>query len=186
MPPLAAAVGAAAAAVGTAVSTAGVGGVMSGLATAGGLATSLYGAGVQAQGYREQAANAEALGQYQQAQYLEEGNTAVAQSQRAMEEQTRKGRLVQSTLVARGAGAGLDTSMGSVSDLSQNIAGRNEYASLMDLSRGQDMAAGYMNMGAGAKYQGDLAESMVPQETAGAYANAASSMFGTLGRFKFG
>jgi hypothetical protein len=179
MPPLAAAIPAAIAAITPATA-------ISGLATAGGLAATIMGANVQKQGIAEQAENAEALGTYQQEQYLQEADTSVAQSQRAMEEQQRKGKLVESTLVARGAGSGLDTTMGSVSELGQNIAGRSEYASLMDLSRGQDMAAGFTNMGAGAKYQGDLAESMVPQQTAAANINAASSVFSTLGRFKYG
>ncbi len=180
MPPLVAAVPAMAAAM-TAAAPA-----MTAIATAGGLAATVMGANVQKQGIEQQAANAEALGTYQQMQYQQEGYTAVAQAQRQAEEQRRKGNLVQSTLVARGAANGLDTTMGSVNDLSQNIAGRSEYASLMDLSRGQDMAAGYMNMGQGAKYQGDLAESMVPQQTAAANINAASSVFGTLGKFKYG
>ena len=182
MPPLAAAASAAAAAVGSAIAAA----PLTALATVGGMATSLIGASVQARGYQQQADNAEALGRYQQLQYAQEGDTAVAQAQRGMEDTQRKERLLQSTLVARGAGSGLDTSMGSVSDLSQNIAGRSEYASLMDLSHGQDMAAGYTNMGAGAKYQGDLTASMVPEQTAGAYAGGASSIFSTLGRFKYG
>ena len=156
------------------------------ISTVGGIAASVMGASTQAEGYRAQAANAEALGQYQQKQYLEESYTSVAEAQRQAEEQRRRGNLVQSTLVARAAGSGVDASAGSVNKLSQDIAGRSEYASLMDLSRGQDMAAGYINQGAGAKYQGDLAESLVPQEVAGAYAGAASSVFGSLGRFKYG
>ncbi len=180
MPPLAAAIPAVTAAM-TAAAPA-----ITAIGTAGGIATSLYGASVTAQGYKDAAANAQALGQYQQSQYLEEGNTAVAEAQRAKEERERKGALVQSSLIARGAGSGIDVSTGSPNVLSQQIAGRSEYASLMDLSRGEDMAAGYTNMGAAAKYQADLKESLVGNETAGAYANAASSIFGTLGRFKYG
>lgn len=157
-------------------------GPLAAVAAVAGMTTSLIGASTAAEGYKQQAANAQALGQYQSAQYQQEADTAVATSQRKMEEQQRTGKLVESKLIARGAGSGLDTSTGSVNLLGQQIAGRNEYSSLMDLSHGQDLASGYQNMGASALYQGNLTASMAPTQEAGAWATGASSIFGTLGK----
>lgn len=148
-----------------------------------GVATSLAGGAISAAGAAEQGANAQAEGQYEQAQYEQESDTSVARAQRKAEEQRRRGTLVQSQLVARGAGAGLNPAVGSTSVLSQQIAGRSEYSELNDLAAGQDMAAGYENMGEAAAYRGRLAQSMVPIEEAGSFAGAASSAFGTIGRF---
>lgn len=147
-----------------------------------GAATSLVGGVVQAQGAAAQGRNAEALGKYQAEQYEQEAETSVARAQRKMEEQQRKGKLTQSMLTARGAGSGIDPSVGSTNILGQEIEGRNTYAALSDLAAGKDVAAGFENQAAAAKYQGDLAESMVPEEQIGAYAGAASSAFGTLGK----
>lgn len=147
-----------------------------------GAATSAVGGITAANGDAAAGANAQALGQYQAAQYEQEADTSVARAQRKMEEEQRRGMLVQSTLQARGAGAGIVPQVGSTSLLGQQIAGRTTYSALTDLSAGQDLAAGYENQAAGAKYQGDLAESVVPEEQIGAYAGAASSAFGTLGK----
>lgn len=174
MPPLAAA----AVAVGTAVAAA----PLAAISTAVGVGTSLIGGVVQAEGAAQQGRNAQALGQYQSEQYQQESETSVARAQRKMEEQQRKGQLTQSMLVARGAGAGLNPSVGSVNVLGQQIQGRNTYAALSDLAAGEDVAAGYDNQAASAEYQGDLTESRVPEEEIGSYAGAASSAFGTLGK----
>lgn len=147
-----------------------------------GAGTSILGGVAAASGDAAAGANAQALGQYQAAQYDQEADTSVARAQRKMEEQNRKGQLVQSTLQARSAGAGLSPGVGSTSVLSQQIAGRSTYSALTDLSAGEDLAAGYENQANGARYQGDLAESRVPEEEIGAYAGAASSAFGTLGK----
>lgn len=147
-----------------------------------GAATSLVGGLMGAQGAASAGANAEAEGKYEQEQYEQEAYTSVARAQRKMEETQHKGQLVQSTLQARGAGAGLSTGVGSVSQLSQQIAGRTTYSALSDLAAGQDQAAGYFNQGAAAKYRGDLALSQVPGEEFGSIAGAASSAFGSLGK----
>lgn len=147
-----------------------------------GAATSLVGGVVQAQGAAAAGANAQALGEYQAEQLQQEGETSIARAQRKMEEQQRRGKLVQSTLQARGAGAGIDPSTGSTSVLSQQIEGRNTYSALTDLAAGEDQATGFQNQAAADEYQGNLAKSLVPEEEIGAYAGAASSAFGTLGR----
>jgi hypothetical protein len=130
--------------------------------------------------------NAVALGNYQQQQYQQEADTSVARAQRKMLEEQRKGQLVQSQLVARGAGAGIDPSVGSTNVLSQQIAGRTEYSALSDLAGGQDVAAGYENVGEADVYQGQLTASTEPQREIGTAASAAGSIFNTLGKTNFG
>lgn len=147
-----------------------------------GAATSLIGGVTGAMGASSQGANSKAMAQFEAAQYQDEAETSVGRAQRKMEEQQRKGQLTQSTLVARAAGAGLTPSVGSVNLLSQQIQGRNTYAALSDLAAGEDVAAGYQNQESAARYQGGLAESVVPQEQIGSYAGAASSAFGSLGK----
>lgn len=147
-----------------------------------GAATSVAGGLISAGGDAAAGANAQALGQYQNAQFQQEADTSVARAQRKMEEQQRTGKLVASKLQANSAGSGLTPQVGSTSVLNQQIAGRSTYSALNDLSAGEDLAAGYENQGAAAEYQGNLKESLVPEEQFGAYAGAASSAFGTLGK----
>ena len=146
----------------------------------GSLATTALGTMASANASLAAGRNAEAMGQYQQAQYLQEADTSVARAQRKMEEQNRKTELVQSQLTARSAGAGLNPATGSTDILAGQIGQRGTYNSLMDLSQGQDIAGGYYNMGAAARYQGDLAEKMAPMQAAGSIAGGAGSMFNTL------
>lgn len=147
-----------------------------------GAGTSIAGGIMSANGDAAAGANAVALGKYQAAQYEQEADTSVARAQRKMEEQMRTGMLVASKLQANSAGSGLTPQVGSTSVLNQQIAGRSTYSALNDLSAGEDLAAGYENQGNAAIYQGDLKESLVPQEQFGAYAGAAASAFGTLGK----
>lgn len=147
-----------------------------------GVGTSLAGGIAAANGDAAAGANAQALGQYQAAQFEQEADTSVARAQRKMEEQQRTGKLIQSKLQANSAGSGLTPGVGSTSILSQQIEGRSTYSALTDLASGEDLAAGYENQAEGALYQGDLKKSLVPEEQFGAYAGAASSAFGTLGK----
>lgn len=153
------------------------------LMLAAGLASTALGAGISAESSLAAGRNAEAMGRYQQAQAMEEGDTAVARAQRKMEDEKRKTQLVQSSLTARAAGAGMTPTTGTASVLSQQIQQRGTYAALMDLAQGQDIAAGYKNVGNAAKYQGDLAEAEAPLAAAGSIAGGAGSMFSMAGKY---
>jgi hypothetical protein len=141
------------------------------------MAMTAIGTGISAAGTIAAGQNAEAMGQFQQKEYAEQGMNDVATSQRKMLDQQRTGKMVQSQLVARAAGAGLNPSVGSVVGLSSQIAGRSTYNSLMDLSQGRNAAAGLTNMGDAARYQGDLTNSVAPMEAIGTIASGAGSMF---------
>lgn len=147
-----------------------------------GAGTSILGGITAANGAAAQGANAEALGQYEAEQYQQEGETSVARAQRKMLDQQRQNKLVASSQLARGAAGGTDPSMGSTNILMQQTQGRGTYAALSDLAAGEDQQSGFENQAAAAEYQGNLARSLVPEEQVGAYAGAASSAFGTLGR----
>ncbi len=159
---------------------------ISAISTIGGIGMSALGAMSQARGIAAEAQNAQALGQYENQQYLQEGYTQVASAQRKAEEQDRRGKMIQSQLVARAAGGGTEPSLGSTSILGQEIAGRNEYSSLMDLAHGQDIATGYLNAGQAAVYQGNLTAAMAPEKETASYISGASSIFGTLGKMNWG
>lgn len=147
-----------------------------------GAGTSIAGGLVSAGGDAAAGRNAQALGEYQAEQLQQEGETSVARAQRKMEDQQRRTKLVQSSLQAKGAGSGIDVSTGSTNVLSGKIESRGTYSALSDLASGEDQAVGFENQAAADEYQGNLARSLVPEEQFGAYAGAASSAFGTLGK----
>lgn len=148
----------------------------------GAAALSAIGTAVSASGTIAAGQNAQALGQFQQTEYAQQGETDVATAQRKMLEQQRTGRLVQSQLVARAAGGGSTPSTGSDVNLSSQIAGRSTYNSLMDLSAGQNVAAGLTNQGSAAAYQGNLSAALAPTAALGTIAGGAGSIFAGLSR----
>ena len=146
------------------------------------MALTAVGTGISAAGTIAAGQNAQQMGIFQQKEYAEQAMNDVATSQRKMLDQQRQGKMVQSQLVARAAGAGLNPSVGSVVGLSSQIAGRSTYNALMDLSQGRNAAAGLTNMGSAARYQGDLANSLAPMEAFGTIASGAGSMFMTAAK----
>ena len=91
--------------------------------------------------------NAVAMGKYQAAEYEQQAESATAMGQRSMLEERRKAGLVESTLQARAAGGGASATAPSTLNVAGEIAKRGEYNALMDLSSGQNQAAGLTNMG---------------------------------------
>lgn len=162
-----AAIGSAMAAAGPALSVAGT-------------VASLAGAAVGAGGAMAAGQNAAALGRYQQAEYVQQAETATAMGQRGMLEQRRQAGLVQSTLQARAAASGVDPTSGSVLNLSGNIAKRGEYNALMSLSEGENQAAGLYNQGEAASYQGQLTQQADKYAAVGTVASGVGSMFRSL------
>ena len=147
------------------------------------MALTAVGTGISAAGTIAAGNNAQQMGVFQQKEYGQQAMDAVATSQRKMLDEQRKGKEIQSQLVARAAGNGLNPATGSVLGLSSQIAGRSTYNSLMDLSQGRNTAAGLTNMGDAARYQGDLTESLAPMEAIGTIASGAGSMFMTAAKF---
>jgi hypothetical protein len=148
--------------------------------TIGSLAVSAIGAGVGAMGTMAAGQSAKQLGQFQQKEFLQQGEEAESVGQRKMLEQQRQGNLVQSQLIARAAGSGASADSPTVMSLSRQIAGRSEYSSLMDLWAGQNQQAGLLNQGSGAAYSGELTDFSSKFGAAGTLAGGLGSMFRTL------
>ena len=124
--------------------------------------------------------NAVAMGKYQAAEYEQQAESATAMGQRSMLEERRKAGLVESTLQARAAGGGASATAPSTLNVAGEIAKRGEYNALMDLSSGQNQAAGLTNMGQAAMYGGKIAQEGDMYSAAGTIAGGAGSLTRTL------
>lgn len=144
------------------------------------LASTIASAGIGAAGTLAAGNNAAAMGQYQNQEYQQQAETATATGQRAMLEERRKTGLVESSLQARAAGAGGTATDPSVLGLGSQIAKRGEYNALMDLSQGQNQAAGLENQGSAAVYGGKIAKIGDEWSAAGTLAGGAGSFARTL------
>lgn len=120
--------------------------------------------------------NAEAMGRYQREEYQQQAQAATAIGQRSMLEDRRKTGLVESSLQARAAGNGGTATSGTALGLASDIAGRGEYNALMDLSQGENQAAGLTNQGEAAAYGGKIAK-------IGDMYSAAGTIAGGVGSF---
>ena len=148
--------------------------------------SSIASATIGAAGQLVAGANAAAMGRYQQKEYAQQAETATATGQRAMLEERRKEGLVESSLQARAAAAGGTSTDPSTLNLGGKIAGRGEYNALMDLSQGQNQAAGLTNMGEAARYSGQIAQQGDTWSAAGTMASGVGSMFTDLSYAKGG
>lgn len=126
--------------------------------------------------------NAQAMGRYQNLEYTQQAETATATGQRAMIDERRKTSLLESTVQARAAAGGGSATAPSTLNIQRNIAGRGEYSALMDLSQGENQAAGLTNMGQAARYGGQIAEIGDDYSAAGTIAQGAGSFASTYGR----
>lgn len=144
------------------------------------LAATAASAGIGAAGTIAAGNNAAAMGQYQQKEYEQQAETATATGQRSMLEERRKTGLVESSLQARAAGAGGTATDPSVLGLGSQIAKRGEYNALMDLSQGQNQAAGLQNQGNAAVYGGTIAQEGDQWSAAGTLAGGVGSFANTL------
>lgn len=140
------------------------------------IGSTLVATGVGAAGTLAAGQNSEALGRYQNQEYQQQADTATATGQRAMLEERRKTALVESTLTARAAAQGGSPTAPSTLALGRQIAGRGEYNALMDLSQGENQAAGLKGEGQAAEYSGELANEGDVYSAAGTIAGGAGSM----------
>ncbi len=139
------------------------------------LGSTLASTAVGAAGTMAAGSNAAAMGQYQQAEYVQQGETATATAQRAMLEERRKTGLVESSLQARSAASTGSSTDPSTLKLGSDIAKRGEYNALMDLSQGENQQAGLTNMGNAAEYGGQIAQEGDEYSAAGTIASGAGS-----------
>lgn len=149
--------------------------------TLGGMALGAVGSGISAAGTLAGGKMAKQASQFEAAQLTNEGQTAVASSQRTMQEQQRKTGLVQSTLQARAAASGAGATDPTVLQVGQQIAGRGEQNSLMDLFEGQNRQSQYAGEAEGRLYSGEAAEMGSELGAAGTIAGGIGGMFQKFG-----
>ena len=144
------------------------------------IASTVASTAIGAAGQMAAGRNAAAMGQYQSQEYAQQGETATATAQRAMEEERRKTGLVESTLQARAAGGGGSATAPSTLNVGGQIARRGEYNALMDLSQGENQQAGLTNQGQAAAYGGQIAQQGDTYSAIGTIAGGAGSFARTM------
>jgi hypothetical protein len=104
-----------------------------------------------------------------------------AAAQRSALDKDRQATLLQSTLQARAAASGGGATDPTVVGLGQDIAGRGEYQSLMDMYTGENRARGIEDQATGSRMTGDaqLAEGKAKQNAS--YLSAAGTLIGSAG-----
>lgn len=113
-----------------------------------------------------------------------------AAAQKIALEKRHEGKLAQSTLQARAAAGGGGADDPTILNLSEDIAGRTEYLSLMEMYKGENRARGLEDQAIGSRMTGDaaFAEGQMKKKAAklsaiGTIIGGAGSMAKTAGGF---
>lgn len=104
-----------------------------------------------------------------------------AASQRVALDKQHQTDLALSTLQARAAAGGGSASDPGVINLAQNIAGRGEYQSLMDMYTGENRARGIEDQAMGSRMTGDAAAAEGDAKRTASYLSAAGTLVGSAG-----
>lgn len=104
-----------------------------------------------------------------------------AASQRSAFEKNRQVGLLQSKLQANAAASGGSASDAGVINLAQDIAGRGEYQSLMDMYTGENRARGIEDQAIGSRLTGDAAQAEGEAKRSASYLSAAGTLIGSAG-----
>jgi hypothetical protein len=104
-----------------------------------------------------------------------------AAAQRTALEKDRQARLLQSTLQANAAASGGGAADPTVIGLAQDIAGRGEYQSLMDMYTGENRARGLEDQAMGSRMTGDAAQAEGEAKRTASYFSAAGTLIGSAG-----
>jgi hypothetical protein len=104
-----------------------------------------------------------------------------AAAQRTALEKDRQSRLLQSTLQANAAASGGGAADPTIIGLGQDIAGRGEYQSLMDLYTGENRARGLEDQATGSRMSGDAALAEGKAKQSASYLSAAGTLIGSAG-----
>jgi hypothetical protein len=89
--------------------------------------------------------------------------------------------LLQSTLQANAAASGGGAADPTIIGLGQDIAGRGEYQSLMDLYTGENRARGLEDQAMGSRMSGDAALAEGKAKQSASYLSAAGTLIGSAG-----
>lgn len=104
-----------------------------------------------------------------------------AASQRVALDKDRQSRLLQSTLQANAAASGGGAADPTVVGLGQDIAGRGEYQSLMDLYTGENRGRGLEDAAMSSRMSGDAAAAEGDAKRKASYLSAAGTLIGSAG-----
>jgi hypothetical protein len=104
-----------------------------------------------------------------------------AASQRTGLEKNRQATLLQSTLQANAAASGGGAADPTVIGLGQDIAGRGEYQSLMDMYTGENRARGIEDQAIGSRLTGDAQQAEGEAKRTASYLSAAGTLVGSAG-----
>jgi hypothetical protein len=118
---------------------------------------------------------------FKAAQEEQSAQESRAAAQRTALDKDRQSRLLQSTLQANAAASGGGADDPTVVGLGQDIAGRGEYQSLMDLYTGENRARGLEDQATGSRMSGDAALAEGNAKKDASYLSAAGTLIGSAG-----
>lgn len=168
-----------AAAVGAPLTLASAAPVASGI-TASGISATLgaLGTGVSALGAIAQGNAAEAEGNYLARQQEMKANEERSIGQQKMLRKRAEAERLQSTLIARAAASGGDTTDAGLVRLGGDIAEEGEFQALNEFVRGENAARGYLDMAKASRAKGAAAQRMAPLKAGMTILEGGSSLFG--------
>lgn len=150
--------------------------------TLGSLALAGIGTAVSAAGTLAAGADADKAYQFKARQEDMAAQESRASSQRGALEKRREGELIQSKLQARAAASGAGASDPGVVALGEDIAGRGEYESLMEMYKGENRARGLEDKAMASRMSGDAARTGSYFNAAGTIIKGATSMYDRFNR----
>jgi hypothetical protein len=149
-------------------------------ATASGLSTALgvLGTGASALGAIASGNAAQAEGNYLAKQQEMKANEERAVGQQKMLRKRAEAERLQSTLMARAAASGGDTTDAGLVRLGGDIAEEGEFQALNEFVRGENAARGYLDMAKASRAKGNAAARMAPLKAGMTILEGGSSLFG--------
>lgn len=118
---------------------------------------------------------------FKAAQEEQAAGEARASSQRSAFDKQRQTNLLQSKLQADAAASGGGAADPTVVNLSEGIAGRGEYQSLMDLYTGENRGRGLEDQAMGSRLTGDAQAAEGEAKKNASYLSAAGTLIGSAG-----
>ena len=142
------------------------------------MAASAIGTAVSAVGTIAAGQQANSDAKFNAIQYQNQANEARAAGQREMFKERRQKERAQSTLMARGAAAGGDTTDTTIMNLAGDIEGEGELQALSAFARGENMARGFEDQAAMSIAKGKAARRASIFKATGTLLEGAGSLAG--------
>jgi hypothetical protein len=161
-----------------------IGSTIAGGATAAGFSTALgvLGTGVSAISALAQGSQAKAQAEFTAKQQEMKANEERALGQQRMLRKRSDAERVQSTMIARAAAGGGDTTDTGLVRLGGDIAEEGEFQALNEFARGENAARGYLDQAKATRARGASAASAAPFKAASTILDGGSSLFSKYAR----